>query len=241
MAEKEEGFYFNPKRWLGDAKLIAMDWDCRAMHIHLMCIAWQQDPRGYLPDDDNYLYKLVGSPAIDDWNQRIKNQILSVWKKTNLKVDDGHGKKISKSFYYQPGLIKNLEKVPAKKTLKKNNNLLIDESGKEGFNLSSLLKINDKLTILYERPNKEDSQNIWNLGVEILSKHYSQSQARGYIAKLVKEFGEKSVAEVIAQYSLKKSNPVEPFAYIYGILKNNAKAENDKKSGSGTGRGKVSL
>ncbi len=239
ILEKEDGFYFNPKRWLGDAKLIAMDWDCRAMHMHLMCIAWQQDPRGYLPDDEQYLFKLIGSPSTDDWNNRIKKQILSVWKKTNLKVDDGHGKKILKSFYFQPGLIKNLEKSPAKKTLKKNNNLLIDDSGHEGFNLSSLLKMNDKLTILYERANKQDNHHIWNLGVDVLSKSYTPTQSRAYIAKLVKEFGEKAVAEVIAQYTLKKTNPVEPFAYIYGILKNNVKNEQEKKTG--TGRGKVSL
>ena len=51
--KKDIGFYFIPKKWLGDATILTMDWDCKAMHFHLMCIAAQQEKQGYLIDDEN--------------------------------------------------------------------------------------------------------------------------------------------------------------------------------------------
>ena len=75
-------FQFYPRQWLGDDKVIMMDWDARGMHLHLMCIAWQQDPPCTLPDDDDALRRLVGSP--DDWD-RLKPQIMAAWKKNGKR------------------------------------------------------------------------------------------------------------------------------------------------------------
>lgn len=57
--------------------VMLMDWDARGMHLHLMCIAWQQHPPCTLPDDDEILQKWLGNPA--DW-PRLKKQILRAWK-----------------------------------------------------------------------------------------------------------------------------------------------------------------
>ena len=58
--KKDEGFYFIPKKWLGDANVISMDWDCKGMHLHLMAIAWQQPLQGYIIDDENLILKVLG-------------------------------------------------------------------------------------------------------------------------------------------------------------------------------------
>ena len=98
----EDGFYFNPKRWLGDANVIAMDWDCRAMHLHLMAIAWQQEKKGFLIYDEQLLLKILNRLKDDDWDNRIKPQIMKSWKK---KIISENGKNIE--YIFQPGLVKN--------------------------------------------------------------------------------------------------------------------------------------
>ena len=77
MKKQQEGFYFNPKKWLGDSKILLMDWDCRGMHLHFMAISWGNDPQGYILNDDLFLRKLISNPDIDDWNNRIKKQIYN--------------------------------------------------------------------------------------------------------------------------------------------------------------------
>src|SRR6188474_1476428 len=70
-------FQFYPKQWLGDDQVLLMDWDARGMHVHLMCIAWQQEPPCSLPNDDSALKKWCGNPK--RW-RKVKDQILSAWK-----------------------------------------------------------------------------------------------------------------------------------------------------------------
>jgi hypothetical protein len=70
-------FQFYPKQWLGDDLILLMDWDARAMHLHCMCIAWQQTPPCTLPDDDDLLQRWLGRP--NDWD-RLKSQIFRAWK-----------------------------------------------------------------------------------------------------------------------------------------------------------------
>jgi uncharacterized protein YdaU (DUF1376 family) len=70
-------FQFYPKQWLGDDKIMLMDWTARAMHLHFMCIAWQQeDFPCSLPNDDKMLRKLAGNPR--DWGN-IRAQIFNAW------------------------------------------------------------------------------------------------------------------------------------------------------------------
>lgn len=72
-------FQFYPKQWLGDDRVLLMDWDARAMHLHLMCISWQQPIVGSIPDDDATMRRWCGSPANSAW-KRLRPQILSAWR-----------------------------------------------------------------------------------------------------------------------------------------------------------------
>lgn len=84
---KSPAFQFYPKQWLGDNNVILMDWDARAMHLHLMCIAWQMEIPCTLPDDDEILQKFVGNP--NGW-ERLKKQIFRAWRLENgLWIQDG--------------------------------------------------------------------------------------------------------------------------------------------------------
>lgn len=240
--KKEIGFYFIPKKWLGDATVLTMDWDCKAMHFHLMCIAAQQEKQGYLVDDDNIFRRLLGNPDINDWNNRIKQQVFSAWKQKIIKEN---GRQIT--YWYQPGLLKSLTdsdiNVPVKKTKKKTEFLEFSEleSQNEGFNLKNLLKLKPQQTVLYEKPEeatKEEKTSIWTLGVELLSSQENdEKKIRGFLARQIKQYGDKVVAQAIAQISISGSKPADIFSYLVGTIK---KIKDDvpvKK----TGKGSVSL
>lgn len=87
--ERAPAFQFYWKQWLADDKVMAMSWAARAMHMHFICIAWQQHPACTLPDDDDLLQAWVGFPA--DW-PALKKQILRAWRldeETGRWVQDG--------------------------------------------------------------------------------------------------------------------------------------------------------
>ena len=235
--DNNKGFYFDPKKWLGDSVIMAMDWDCKAMHLHLMAIAWQQDKKGYLLFNDQLIIKLLGNPPINDWQERIKPQILSAWK--TITTDGINGEE---TYIYQPGLLKNLEPEQPKKTKrvsskKKSNLQTIEENPNTGFNLENILKLNPKITILNEKPTDEEKSSIWTLGISILQQQgLPEGKARSFMAKLVKTYGDKPVASAIAQLSLKAVKPIEIQSYLIGILKKQEQTEKTK-----TSRGSVSL
>lgn len=238
--KKEDGFYFIPKKWLGDANVIAMDWDCKGMHLHLMSIAWQQNPKGYILDDDKLIQKLLGNPEKEDWEGRIKPQIFIAWKKKNLTING-----VERSYWYQAGIIKSTEnaekeeKAPTKRT-KKLKEDIVENPYYEGFDLKILLDSKPTTTILHEEASKEEKSTIWHLGVSLVKQQGdSDGKARGFLAKLIKEYGDKCVAEAIAQLSLKKISPAETHSYLIGILKKQ-QTDLDQKQ-KGTGRGRVSL
>ncbi|MDI3467930.1 MAG: hypothetical protein OJF50_006751 [Nitrospira sp.] len=89
-------FQFYPKQWLGDDAIMLMDWDVRGMHLHLMCIAWQQEPPCTLPDDDTQLRKWCGNIRQKKWN-KIREKLLLAWH-----VCDGR--------WIQEGLLREYEK-----------------------------------------------------------------------------------------------------------------------------------
>lgn len=233
----EKGFYFDPKKWLGDSIVISMDWDCRAMHLHLMAIAWQQEKKGYLLKDDKILLKLLGISDIEDWNNRIRQQILMAWREEDLETKMG-----IQTFIYQPGLLKNgpdaneTKKAPKKERVKKTK-LLEFESENQGFNLKEILKLNNTATILNEQSNKEERSSIWSLGVDMMqSQGKTNGQARAFIAKTIKQFGDKAVAAAIGQLSLKEVKPVDIQSYLIGILKKQQETINSSSS-----KGRVSI
>lgn len=236
--KKEIGFYFIPKKWLGDATVLLMDWDCKAMHFHLMCIAAQQEKQGYIVDDDNIFRKLLGNPDINDWNNRIKKQVFSAWKQKIIKEN---GNQIV--YWYQPGLLKSLLNEESnltsitKKSKKKDEFLEIDCQN-EGFNLKSLLKVKDSQTILYIKPleaTKEEKSSIWTLGVQLLSSQETdEKKIRGFLARQIKQYGEKYVAQAIAQISINSSKPADIFSYLVGAIKKIKEDVPIKKSGKGS-------
>jgi uncharacterized protein YdaU (DUF1376 family) len=74
---KAPAFQFYPKQWLGDDNVLLMSFEARGMHMHLMCIAWQQEPPCTLPADDEMLRQWVGNPR--NW-EKLKAQILRAWR-----------------------------------------------------------------------------------------------------------------------------------------------------------------
>jgi hypothetical protein len=71
------------KQWLGDNKVLAMDWDARGMHFHLLMMSIQEEPAGSLPDDmaaiRRWLNLPSGSVDFDGIWRRVKPQIFAAW------------------------------------------------------------------------------------------------------------------------------------------------------------------
>lgn len=70
------------KQWLGDNKVLAMDWDARAMHFHLLMISVQEEPPGSLPNDMTVICRWLNSPSDNVW-RRVKPQIFTAWDLQN--------------------------------------------------------------------------------------------------------------------------------------------------------------
>lgn len=225
----QKGFIVSPKKWLGDLNIIKMDWDAKAMHMQLLCYAFQQEPQGYLIEDEILIRKLLENPSDEVW-LRVKPQIMSCWK-SKLLVVDGTKQK----FLYNPDLLKSLKEdnedaivtnkpsvvVKEAKSRKKTNikGVEFDDNPYDGFELSSILKLKPAVTILFERGQEVDKKNIWDLGVNILETYGdSNAKARGFLSKLVKQYGEQAVSTAIAKLSINQKPIVEIHSYLTGIL-----------------------
>jgi hypothetical protein len=87
--ERPPAFQFYWKQWLSDDKVLAMSWEARGMHMHFICIAYQQHSPCTLPDDDELLQSWVGFP--NNWDA-LKKQIFRAWRhdpERGLWVQDG--------------------------------------------------------------------------------------------------------------------------------------------------------
>lgn len=217
------GFYFDPKQWLGEATVLAMDWDCRAYHLQFMCIAWQKDERYKIPNDDKYLRKLIGNPDEKDWLERIKPQVFSAWKLEN-------------EHWIQKGLKKQFEKPTIiSKTRKNKNN--IEKEAPAGFLLENILNISDRRTILHEKISEKEQQTIWSFGVKLLMHEgCNEKVARSFLGKQISLYGDKNVASALGEMSIKKIEPAQAQSYLSGILRKQGEENKEKK-----GRGKVAL
>ena len=245
---KADGFFFNVKQWLGDDSILLMDWDVRAMHFHLMCIAWQQTPPGVITANEAIIKKWLGSPEERDWTARIRPQISRSWT-------------ISESSWTQGGLVREWERQTStsqkrraaaavrwdrEKTRTETSEDLASgltvelskqdtspgmECEEAGIDLKSVIK---KAASVFEPCSKEERSSIWSVGISLL-KHddFDENKVRSFLAKMVHENGEKKVAEAIAQLSLKPLKPVDAKSYLIGIMK--------AESGRRKGRGKVAL
>lgn len=83
MKDKSPAFQWYPKQYLADDKVLAMDWDARGMHVHLLNIAWQQQPPGSIPDDIRVVRQWLGLPSgfadADRVWARVWPQIKTAW------------------------------------------------------------------------------------------------------------------------------------------------------------------
>ncbi len=72
------------KQWLGDNKVLAMDWDARAMHFHLLMLSIQENPPGTIPADDAAIRRWLNLPLnsveSDQIWRRVKPQVLAAWQ-----------------------------------------------------------------------------------------------------------------------------------------------------------------
>lgn len=222
ISDPTTGFYFDPKQWLGEATVLAMDWDCRAYHLQLMCIAWQRDERYKLPNDDKQLRKLIGNPDEKDWLARIKPQVFAAWKLENEQ-------------WIQKGLKKQFEKPTTVSTRKKKTPA--EKEAPAGFLLESILGFSDQRTILHEKVSTEEKQTIWSFGVKLLMHEgCSEPTARSFLGKQIALYGEKQVAAALGEMSVKKIEPAQAQSYLAGMLRKQGQDNKEKQ-----GRGKVAL
>ena len=90
-----------------------------------------------------------------------------------------------------------------------------------------------------EEATKEEKSSIWTLGVELLSSQESdEKKIRGFLARQIKQYGDKAVAQAIAQMSISSVKPADIFSYLIGVIK---KHKEDGGITKKTGRGSVSL
>lgn len=254
-----DGFYFNVKQWLGDDAVLLMDWDARAMHLQLMCLAWQQDPPGTLPADEKILRRWIGNPSPQDWEERLRPQIARAWKISDgqwmqeglfreweRQANNSQKRRAAANARWDKGRASDGEPAPKRpatggaKADSAEDPFLSEVLGRDGeplsspdsgFSLSAVLKEN---AIFFEQASAEERASIWSVGVKLLRHEaFDDNKARAYLGKLISELGEKRVAEAIAQLSLKALPPADGKSYLVGILKGEA---NRRK-----GRGRVAL
>lgn len=234
-------FIIDAKNWLSDPHIIMMDWDCKGIHLHLLCLAAQQNPKGHLLDEDKIFLKIFTHLNEEDWKNRIKPQLLNVWKNVVLEKNG-----ISQKYIFSDIFSDKIEKP--KKTrkpkdpelssnTKKSNLEVFTENENQGFRIEDILKLNNKTTILFEHHTEEDNNSIWKIGVSLLeSQGKTEPQARAFIAKLIKSYGAKSVANAFVQVSLKNTKPADISSYVIWFLKQ----EDDIKKTTNS-RGRVSI
>lgn len=70
--------------YLSDKYVLLMSWDQKGMHTHFLCIAWQEDPPGTLPDNDSMLSRWV-NVSEKEWH-KLKPGIFRGWKRDGLRL-----------------------------------------------------------------------------------------------------------------------------------------------------------
>lgn len=226
----------NSKNWLSDSNIIMMDWDCKAIHMHLLCLAAQQTPPGFLLDDDKIFLKIFPHLSLEDWTERIKPQIMISWEMKSLEKNSVQQKFIYNKIFDEKAETKTRTTRTKLKnvTSGKSDLLVFTENENQGFKIEDVLIFNNKTTILYEPHTEDDNISIWNIGVSLLeSQGKTEAQARSFIAKMIKIYGAKSVANAFVQISLKNNKPADISSYVIWFLKND---DDIKKTTSSRGR-----
>lgn len=92
---------WNHKQWLGDNKVLAMDWDATAMHFHLLMMSIQEEPAGSIPNDVGQIRRWLRLPSgqsdSDRVWARVQPQIFAAWM-----LQDGR--------WFNPGMVATFER-----------------------------------------------------------------------------------------------------------------------------------
>ena len=240
MTNKLDGFLFNAKQWLGDDAVLLMDWDARAMHLHLLCLAWQQEQPGVLPNDDNLLRRWLSNPPATEWTDRLKPQIMRAWRvQEPFIIQDGlareHTRQVNTSAKRKAAANSRWDKRTETPLVSTNGEdippALCPDLVHQGFLLNQLTK---ESGLFMQRATTAERTTIWTVGVSLLiHPEFDEGRARSYIGKLISEFGEQPVAQALTQMSLKALPAADAKGYLIGVLK----GESTKRKG----RGKVAL
>lgn len=217
----------NATKWLGEANILTMDWDCQGMLFRLILISSQQAQQGYLPFNEALIIKVLSNPTKEDWENRIRPQLLSVLKIKQMEVDGVQGE-----YIYYPEYIKSIEQAngavekPVKKTRKKKETidvgveLVNEEQAFQGYSLDTIIKAKATTTILYEKTTTEVNSSIWDVGVSILMpQKKDEASCRKLIGRMIKLYGASCVSAAIADISGRNLQAANMEAFFIGIIK----------------------
>lgn len=213
----------DPKKWLGDNKILKMDWEVRAMHFHLMLISWQNTPPATIENDHNIICKYLGLDNNSDlWNKKVWPQLKSSWEEKDFLIDG-----VKQKLLVQPGLFKEIEKQIKPKKIRKTKNNTTNTISNEiinisniylGFNLANILE--EKNIFNQKFQANQIPSSIWELGTQFLvNEDFDNKKARAFLIKLAKEYGSTQLAQVISTLGMKKITPIEARSYLVGTLK----------------------
>ncbi len=189
---KAPSFQFYPKQWLGDDKVMLMDWDARGMHLQLMCIAWQQDEPCTLPDDDEIIKKWLGNPK--RWNE-LKKQIFRAWKLKNGR-------------WIQEGLLREYNKQRDFSESRRKNALKRWE-GKDNKNNASALQVHSKCDALQSSSSITKENTLKGIK-EIPPLEYK---------KLVNDFSEEIILDYLERFKLYVKSSGKEFTDVESTIR----------------------
>lgn len=137
------------KQWLGDNRVLAMDWDARGMHFHLLMMSIQEEPAGSIPNDMDAIRHWLNLPSgIVDFDRvwrRVKPQIFAAWS-----LQDGR--------WFNFGMVETMERQQryrdryeeSTKTVAKSKKRKVQSNNKNQSNLFSDESISENLQPLVE-------------------------------------------------------------------------------------------
>ena len=208
---KPIGFQFDVKQWLGDQNVMKMSYAERGMHLHLMCIAWQESPPCTLPDDDGLLSRWLNI-AEAAWKNVHKKTVMSAWKQ--LPDDqEGAGRWVLEGL--QRSYLRQVQILASRQA-------------------AALARWQPKAEPTVEEDPKA---RIWRIGIELLTPELPDQKARPLIGKWIKQFGDQVVAEVLAKASIdpKIKQVADRYTYLTGMLSQHVRKDQQKQNGQRRG------
>ena len=166
---KSPAFQFYPKQWMGDDKVIQMDWLTRGIHHHLMCFAWQQEEPATLPNNSDFLLKILENSGEKIskklWKNKIFPQLLMSWKVWNEDPTRLVQNGLRREYIKQKALSAKAYKG-AKTKRDRSVKALIDDSHNEVMNLEDEDEVEVK-EVKDLKTKNEPMQNSADVGIPI--------------------------------------------------------------------------